>query len=382
MASVHRDEVNNFNTRFASWNAGPEFANAALIVLVDRRNKRASVKNRKDFPNIGHYEHDFIDKLVVIYNDLFKEQRYQWWSLIQTNPVLNETFGITPTLPKSHQEKVTENDTSNYPPSMKFLATRRNEKVPTVGISTKQEKLLYIQSVTSYIKDSGLDADSFAHDWNFGKLKQFGGAQRSVIPTGSNHIWKKLPFHLDSYYKIYLKARERREMVSRLPNELPHTKLIDIDFLDAAESEPIPMVYFEINSPDVPDELQELQQIIEVPSTEMHSIENHIDTSLSASVSLASADIGLVKPPSLLLNSRNVLESACKPSKAYKTCQSCLVEMKRKGWNEKEGKIFINPVKNIFQNLKGDSCKGAYGNRFCKSNCSGFGSTYPPKIAQ
>lgn len=155
--------------RFSSWNAGPEFALNALILLVDRRNKRASAKNRADFPNIGHYDHHLLDEIQIVYKDLFNLKRFNWWKPADaTWSVLNEPFGMVPTLPIDQQEIVTDADIKDFTPTMKFIAKMTKTKVPYIGMYGKDEKLLFLKTVSNYVNNGGIDHDRMADDWNSG----------------------------------------------------------------------------------------------------------------------------------------------------------------------------------------------------------------------
>lgn len=238
--------------RFGSWNAGPRFANAAMLVLADRRNKRASVRYRANFPDFGHYEHYLIDDLNQIYFDLFKERLFLWWKDSKRSILTEETFGMVPSLPLHLQEIVREEDVSQYPDSMKFIAMKTRCKVPAIGISNVTEKKLFMKAVKFYLlpNKAGIDSIQMCNDWNFGTLKttSVNGLVCPVnVPIGTNQIWRKDPRHLDAYYKTYSVAVERRQVyllhdsISNLQQSSNDDETeVEFEFLEAAEPAPLP----------------------------------------------------------------------------------------------------------------------------------------------
>lgn len=76
--------------KFSSWNAGPDFAQAAMNVLLNRRNIRASVRNRPNFTDFGHYEHNLIDEINDLYFYLFGQRRYAHWNSRKETKALRE----------------------------------------------------------------------------------------------------------------------------------------------------------------------------------------------------------------------------------------------------------------------------------------------------
>lgn len=212
----------------------------SVMLLVHRRNVRASIRNRPSFPKINHYEHYLIDQLEAVYMDLFKRHKYTWWPITSAYSVMEEPFGMVPTVPSHEQEKVTDDMVKDYPPSMQFIAKCTKTTIPYIGINGKQEKLLYLKSVPQYIGSSGLDDQKFTKDWNSGCLKQADGTNHSEVPAGTNQIWRKKAFHIRSYYKTYVKALERKRLVYLNANNDALLGNNDLDFLECAEPSDIP----------------------------------------------------------------------------------------------------------------------------------------------
>ena len=317
------------------------------MTLVHRRNIRASVKNRLNFPVVHHYEHDLIDKLVQIYKDLFKEDRLVWWSMVETAPVFDEPFGMVPVLPQPHQDIVTDKDVIGYPETMKYMAKALKEKVPCVGVCSKEEKSLYIKSVANYVTETGIDGDSFSNDWNNGSLKQeFGSLRRSPIPSGNNKIWRKRPFHLETYYTVYCRARERKSMIKDIAGQYEEDDVMELEFLEVAEQEVVPMpivdhglnmVHSVVLAQDAAVQSDGDQQ--EGVSIQNVALNNNHLSSLNASVSTASCSNA--HPINLLDTSANIGAIDKKP-RQYKTCMNCMTNLLQKGMSENQGtKLFL-----------------------------------------
>lgn len=127
--------------RFSSWQAGPEFAMHALLLLVNRRNVRMSERNRPNFPKFGHYDHHLIEQIQEVYQKLFLEQRF---ALLPKKKLLcNEGFGIVPFLPLDQQEQVDKKAITAYPPSLQFMAIQQKTLVPYIGIYGREEKVIW-----------------------------------------------------------------------------------------------------------------------------------------------------------------------------------------------------------------------------------------------
>lgn len=220
--------------RFASWNAGIEFAWAALMILVDRRNKRASERNRESFPKLGHYEHQLIDHIQTLHENIHGKKKYTWWSPVSELKVARERFGVVPILPINEQQNIQPKDVEGFSDNMKFLARMTNTPVPYIGFSSKVENLLFSNTVSHYVSNSKLDSDNMANDWNSGKLhfptlgfkEEFLKfisnraiskiAHTHLIPKGTNSIWKKLAEHMEKYYNLtYLRSGRAKNMKHR-----------------------------------------------------------------------------------------------------------------------------------------------------------------------
>jgi hypothetical protein len=66
---------------FAPWNAGPEYADNNLTVNRHRFNIRASERNRKGFPQVGHYNHYLLDESYSYMKEIFQivNNVHDWW---------------------------------------------------------------------------------------------------------------------------------------------------------------------------------------------------------------------------------------------------------------------------------------------------------------
>jgi hypothetical protein len=240
--------------RFSSWAAGPDFAQAAMDLLLNRRNCRASVRNRPNFPDFGHYEHYLIDEINDLFTYLYGERRYQHWNPRSETKILRESFGIVPILPLELQEEVTEADVIGYPNSLKRLAILTKCKVPMLGMYGREEKLVFIKAVPKYIFGDSINAEKMANDWNLGRLDIIESTQRqlkrklnisSLQPLGTNNIWKKSATTLDQYFNIYLKSVQRKNLI----NQISAVHIMDDDLVELEEFEPEPVGNLNLKAP-------------------------------------------------------------------------------------------------------------------------------------
>jgi hypothetical protein len=157
--------------RFSSWNAGIEFAFAALTLLVHRRNIRQSEKYRTNFPKIGHYEHNLIDKIQEIHQAVYGRQKFEWWNSLADHALTKETFGVCPIVPEEKHDTFSANDIAHYPASMKFLAEKTKCKVPFVPVGSKEERLIFMKAAPNYLHNDYIREAEMAEDWNNGTLQ-------------------------------------------------------------------------------------------------------------------------------------------------------------------------------------------------------------------
>lgn len=260
--------------KFRAWNAGPQYANAALTILRDRHNIRASEKHRKNFPKLGHYAHFLIDYIQEFTRFIFRKQLFPWWKQTSQDTVPTETFGIVPCISKTspyYDENINLAELEGYKPSMRYLATRMKSQIPFLPVHTKHERLLFAEAIPQYTPINGgrnaIDFEKMADHWNKGILQtnlvSFG---RSPSPDGIN-IFRKLKEHLSFYFKEYytsiikrnirkIKAEDLKNLRDLLHFETDHT------FLDVGTPRPIEFL---------DDDVRLLHQLEETAVNEMVS---------------------------------------------------------------------------------------------------------------
>lgn len=318
--------------RFASWNAGPQFALAAMMFLVDRRNKRASARNRPNFPDIGHYEHYLLDDLQELHVDLFGKTLFNWWPLISKLPYTSERFGMVPSVPTELQENVTLDDVRGYTNTMKFIAMKTKCKVPLIGISGRAEKSLYMKAIPFYSSNGKLtdaSAQKMARDWNFGILQTSNPSNITSpvnVPVGINGIWRKLGYHLQTYYKIYMKALDRKQLVRLMNQENTITEVdeqIELEQLDVVDPEDIPV-------PNPIDCIPEVEQQI-WQATLVHDHTPILETSASVSSTVTQTSCKVCnKLKQILIMNYSLIPDAkdCPGKSKYYKCTSLALYVK------------------------------------------------------
>ncbi|KAI3636130.1 hypothetical protein MIR68_005482 [Amoeboaphelidium protococcarum] len=220
------------------WNAGPKYADLAAAVLRNRYNVRASQRNRPGFPTIGHYDHDLIDKIQDITQKIYGLSVHDWWTPINQLKLHGESFGILPVVSTDQQVNVCVSDPriEKYTESMKYLAVKMKTLIPHLPIQSVEEIKCFNVSVSKYMRGTfkQIDHKLFADDWNAGRLK--------AKPDGIA-ITCKLPEHLESYYKTFLKALTRKNAISfhslslqMVKHQLSATVALDYHFPAVGES--------------------------------------------------------------------------------------------------------------------------------------------------
>jgi hypothetical protein len=204
---------------FAPWNAGPEYADNNLALKRHRFNIRASQRNRKGFPAVGHYNHYLLDEtyhfIRLLYGDLNTAKN--WWDPVTIDPFgrnptesfFIEDFGILPSIPVDKQVAVLDKDVADYPSSVRYLAIKTKTLIPYLPIRTQKEKGLYKSLITECIvpgsKNTTVDWVQFAEKWNQGN---------PVVCRDINEsIFYKLPHHLSNYYLSYKRALIRQLLI-------------------------------------------------------------------------------------------------------------------------------------------------------------------------
>ncbi|KAI3653135.1 hypothetical protein MP228_002560 [Amoeboaphelidium protococcarum] len=224
--------------KFQPWNAGPKYADLAAAVLRHRYNVRASQRNRPGFPTIGHYNHDLIDKIQDITQKIYGLSVHDWWTPINQLKLHGESFGILPVVSTDQQVNVSVSDPriEKYTESMKYLAVKMKTLIPHLPIYSVEEMKCFNVSVSKYMRGTfkQIDYKLFADDWNAGRLKG--------KPDGIS-ITCKLPEHLESYYKTFLKALTRKNAISfhslslqMVKHQLSATVALDHHFPAVGES--------------------------------------------------------------------------------------------------------------------------------------------------
>lgn len=149
--------------KIQSWNAGPQYIDHILTVIRHRHNVRASEQNRPNYPRLGHYDTHLIDLLQDQAHFLYKRPLFEWWATdkFYKLPVVEETFGVIPIVPKEEYETITEEDLAGLTPSRKFIVQRMRTKVPHLQIMHKVEVQMYADSVYQYSNNKNVSNINF-----------------------------------------------------------------------------------------------------------------------------------------------------------------------------------------------------------------------------
>ena len=194
---------------FRSFNAGPEFADARLALIINNANIRASEQHRLNFPTLGHYEHFIVDRINEVSLRLTGKRRYKWWSHTSHLGVPPSTFGITPLLPPEQYEDVSDAHIKDYPAVYKTFSRKMKSKVPHLPLHSATEFSLFTKNVQYYVGEGLSDVGKkgafrfkeMTSDWNAGTLRGTPGKPPRI--SQEEQICQKLEEHLlDGYYVI------------------------------------------------------------------------------------------------------------------------------------------------------------------------------------
>ena len=193
---------------FRSFNAGPAYVDAALAIIRHTFNIRASERNRKSFPRLGHYDHHIIDRINDISLKINGQPLYKWWSHLTHVPATSCTYGITPCVPEDQYENVTEDIIKNYPPIYKTIARKTKTIIPYMPVHSKDEFLLFRRNIQFYVgrglgeksTKANFDSAAMTNDWNNGNLNADRGKFPSI--TRDIQITRKLEENIVDAYNV------------------------------------------------------------------------------------------------------------------------------------------------------------------------------------
>jgi hypothetical protein len=242
-----------------SWNASPEHVNDVLYNFRHRYNVRASERNRKNFPQLGHFDHHLIDYIQSIGRTIYGENIYSWWGQFQGQEVIEESFGVIPCVSPAEYEDITDADLNDHDRPMKFMARAMKTVIPHIPVQTTAEMAFYARSVMSYFQDQSLkvDFDTMATDWNSNRLKLYGvKPEDDNFELNPNSVRKKLPEHLRSYHTVYIRAIERKnhvnmesETIDQVRDIIARSATAGNEFLEAVDPQPlVPEEDIDLNS--------------------------------------------------------------------------------------------------------------------------------------
>jgi hypothetical protein len=166
---------------------------------------------RKNFPRLGHYDHNIIDRINNISLKIYGQVLYKWWSHLTHVPATSSTYGITPCIPEDQYEIITDDMVLNYPPIYKIIARKTKTRIPYMTIHAKDEVLLFLRKIPYYdgrglgekTSKTYFNSAAMTNDWNNGNLPADRGKFPSI--TRDCQITRKLEEHiLDAYNVGYL----------------------------------------------------------------------------------------------------------------------------------------------------------------------------------
>lgn len=167
-----------------------------------------SRKNRPGFPPLQHYDGRLIDRINVLYENIYGHVKYRDWSSFNENlPLSSSAYGIVSVNSAlSESINVTPNDTAKLKQNemLHYLTKRQGGLLPFLPIrSEKERKLVHIQLNLLVSKQQSLTSmnvfENLAIEWNTHHI------------SISDQIYPKLPCHFSKYVKAWRKNRDRRD---------------------------------------------------------------------------------------------------------------------------------------------------------------------------
>jgi hypothetical protein len=133
---------------FGSTSCGFEMSDCVLAEYRHRHNHRASIRNRKNFPHIGHYDTWLVDALQESVYKVHGALLYSGWTNSTDYLRTNEEFGIVPLADVELTEAINnlqigEDTLRKLPRDLKYLAKRTNLKLPVLPWHGAAEYKLY-----------------------------------------------------------------------------------------------------------------------------------------------------------------------------------------------------------------------------------------------
>ena len=137
--SVHQ----KLRSSFGAYNAGPKLTLCMLLDFAARLNMKAAVRNMRHH-DYGHFDPWLLDEITKVREAIDDQMEYADWIptyQIQLSPL--PMFVIGPIFEDGRYPEFDVEFAKGMRPSMKFLASKMNLKVPLAPIHTKDEMKLY-----------------------------------------------------------------------------------------------------------------------------------------------------------------------------------------------------------------------------------------------
>ena len=199
------------NQSFGSWRMGPELADAVIALWRHGHNVRAGARFESQLKKLESDRLWYLDWIQHFTTEIYGEPDHAWYQSSLDFGKTDEVFGIVPlVLPEGVEPDVITpavleslKKDNKYSSSALFLVQKQKSLIPYLPMHTKDEAVLFRQSVSKYSSDGAKEPnfDKMAKDWNDCTLVGLDGMRKANGTTIFRKTAGMLRRHYNGGYK-------------------------------------------------------------------------------------------------------------------------------------------------------------------------------------
>ena len=129
----------------ATYNASPQFGDALMAAFRHRHNEKSSRRNRRNYPNVGHFDTWIVDDIQWYLEELhmFQHMSPDWCSAKSFKPT-SQRYGFAPLGDIRNVGLMPfEGNRQLKPTTLQFLSQEMCTKYPILPVSTREERTFF-----------------------------------------------------------------------------------------------------------------------------------------------------------------------------------------------------------------------------------------------
>lgn len=164
--SFHQKLVDNCST----YGGSPRYSDAMLAEIRHRYNERASIRNRPQYPDLGHYDTWIVDDIQELCETLRIDDPLINWCSSKSFTATEERYGLVKLSDQFSNLPVFEEAlVDTLRPAFAYLAKAMDTKFPLLPIITREEKELYHvqrRNRLYLLANGSVDFEALCRYWN------------------------------------------------------------------------------------------------------------------------------------------------------------------------------------------------------------------------